>query len=171
MQRCLITSALLAGALFVIAAVTTDSGHWQVAQAASTPAASTQAPSGEVEEEQRSPEEKMRRRFPQPARVRDLIGLPVLDWRDNTLGYVQRVVRTGDGKILLIVRYGGWFGWIGWWQRPVAVPLERVALIGAHVAALDMPVDEFRTAPTWQPSADSHDLGADESIRVAITRR
>ena len=113
----------------------------------------------------------MRRRFPHPARVRDLIGLPVLDGWDNTLGYVQRVVRTRDGKIQLIVRYGGWFGWIGWWQRPVAVPIELVALLGPHVAALDMPPEQFRTAPTWQPSADVNEIGPDETVRVALTRR
>ena len=113
----------------------------------------------------------MRRRLPQPARVRDLIGLPVLDWRDNTLGYVQRIVRTRDGKIQLIVRYGGWFGWIGWWQRPVAVPIEVVALIGPHVGALDMTTEQFRTAPTWQPSEDSTEIAGDETIAVAIARR
>jgi hypothetical protein len=113
----------------------------------------------------------MRRRFPQPARVGALIGLPVLDWSDNTLGYVQRVVRTRDGKIQLIVRYGGWFGWIGWWQRPVAVPIEVVALLGRHVAALEMTPEQFRTAPTWQPSGDVSEIPTDETIRVAITRR
>ncbi|MPZ40447.1 MAG: hypothetical protein GEU95_20825 [Rhizobiales bacterium] len=166
MRRYLITSALLAGVLFVIGAVVPDSARWPAAQAAST-----QTPSDQVEEENLSPEEKMRRRFPQPARVRDLVGLPVLDWRDNALGYVQRVVRTSDGKIQLIVRYGGWFGWIGWWQRPVAVPIERVALLGPHVAALDMSPEQFRMAPTWQPPAGSSDVGPDEAIRVAITRR
>jgi len=135
-------------------------------------AESTQPSNAEqTKEEQLSPEEQMRRRFPQPARVRDLIGLPVLDWSDNTLGYVQRVVRTSDGKIQLIVRYGGWFGWIGWWQRPVAVPIELVALIGPHVGALDMTPEQFRTAPTWQPSADVSEIGPDETIHVAITRR
>jgi hypothetical protein len=163
MSRCPITSALLAAALFVIGGVLADSP----ARAASTQPANTE-PS---KEEQLSPEEQMRRRFPQPARVRDLIGLPVLDWSDNTLGYVQRVVRTSDGKIQLIVRYGGWFGWIGWWQRPVAVPIELVALIGAHVGALDMTPEQFRTAPTWQPSADVSEIGPEETIRVAITRR
>lgn len=113
----------------------------------------------------------MRRRFPQPARVRDLIGLPVLDDYDNTLGYVQRVVRTREGKVRLIVRYGGWFGWIGWWQRPVAVPIELVALLGPHIAALDMTPEQFRAAPTWQPSPDFNEIGPDETIRVALTRR
>jgi hypothetical protein len=113
----------------------------------------------------------MRRRFPQPARVRDLIGLPVLDGYDNTLGYVQRVVRTRDGKIQLIVRYGGWFGWIGWRQRPVAVPIEAVALLGPHVAAMEMTPEQFRAAPTWHESANAIEIGPEETIRVALTRR
>src|SRR5262245_42022429 len=139
MRRCLITSALLTVAFFVIVTVASDSR---------ASAASTQTPSADqATEENLSPEEKMRRRFPQPARVRDLIGRPVLDWRDNTLGYVQQLVRTGDRKIQLIVRYGGWFGWIGWWQRPVAVPIEAVALIGPNVATLDMTTKQFREAP------------------------
>src|SRR5262245_34818858 len=101
MRRCPITSALLSAAFFVIAAVAVES---------SARAASTQTPSADqTAEENLSPEQKMRRRFPHPARVRDLIGKPVLDWRDNTLGHVQQLVRTSDGKIQLIVRYGGWF--------------------------------------------------------------
>jgi hypothetical protein len=163
MGRCPITSALLATAIVVISGVIIDSP----ARAASTQPAGTE----QSKEEKLSPEEAMRRRFPQPARVRDLIGLPVLDWSDNTLGYVQRVVRTSDGKIQLIVRYGGWFGWIGWGQRPVAVPIEVVALLGPHVAALDMMPEQFRTAPTWQPGPDVSDIAPDETIRVAITRR
>lgn len=113
----------------------------------------------------------MRRRWPQPARIRALIGLPLLDYEDNTLGYVQRVVRTKDGKIQLIVRYGGWFGWIGWWQRPVAVPLELVALLGPHVTLVDVGREVLEPAPTWQPSPDVTEIGADETIHVAITRR
>jgi hypothetical protein len=166
MRRCPITSALLGGAIFVIGAVITAAPQ-HPARAASTQPASTE----QAKEERLSPEEQMRRRFPQPARVRDVIGLPVLDWSDNTLGYVQRVVRTRDGKIQLIVRYGGWFGWIGWWQRPVAVPIEVVGLIGPHVGALDMTPDQFRNAPTWQPSADSTEIAGEEVIAVAITRR
>lgn len=56
-----------------------------------------------------SPEERMRRRYPQPVKVGDLIGLPVLDDRDRTLGRVQRLVRAPNGKIRLIVSYGGPF--------------------------------------------------------------
>src|SRR5262245_56189994 len=50
-----------------------------------------------------SPEQKMQRRYPQWVRVGDLIGLPVLDDDDRTLGRVQSVVRAPGGKIQLIV--------------------------------------------------------------------
>jgi PRC-barrel domain len=162
MRQSLLTSALLIAAVFVIGASLTDSP---------ARAASTQPPREQAKEEKLSPEETMRRRFPHPARVRDLIGLPLLDWRDNTLGYVQRIVRTRDGKIQFIVRYGGWFGRIGWWQRPIAVPIEVVALLGPHITLVDIGPEDLRGAPTWQPSPDLAEIGPDETIRVALTRR
>ena len=58
-------------------------------------------------------EERMHRRFPQSVRVGDLIGLPVLDDDDSTIGFVRQVVRTPQGKIRLIVSYSRWFGWFG----------------------------------------------------------
>ena len=125
----------------------------------------------ESKTEPMTPEQKMERRFPHPVRVGFLVGRPVLDGYDNTLGYVQRVIRSSDGKIQLIVRYGGWFGWIGWWQRPVAVPIEVVGMLGQFVAAIDMPPDEFRNAPTWEAAAGTTDIPADETVRVALTKR
>jgi hypothetical protein len=50
-----------------------------------------------------TPEQRMQRRFPQPVRVGDLIGLPVLDDSHRTLGFVHDVVRTPQNKIELIV--------------------------------------------------------------------
>ena len=91
--------------------------------------------------------ERMNRRFPQPVRVGDLIGLPVLDDRSSTLGFVRQVVRTAAGKIKLIVSYSRWFGWFG---RPVAVPIEAVGIEGRQLASLDMSRSEYAVAPTWQ---------------------
>ncbi|MFX5785007.1 PRC-barrel domain-containing protein, partial [Acinetobacter baumannii] len=68
-----------------------------------------------------TPQEKMQRRFPQPVRVGDLVGLPVLDERDVTIGRISQVVRDGQGNILMIVPYGDWATWR---KRPVAVPIE-----------------------------------------------
>jgi hypothetical protein len=110
--------------------------------------------------------ERMNRRFPQPVRVGDLIGLPVLDDRSSTLGFVSQVVRTPAGKIELIVSYSRWFGWFG---RPVAVPIEVVGIEGRQVASLDMPRGEYATAPTWQ-GQDATALPDDASVRIALAR-
>ncbi len=115
-------------------------------------------------------EERMRRRFPQPVRVGDLIGLPVLDDSALTLGYVRKVVRTPQGKIQLIVAYNGWCGWCDLDTRQVAVPIEAVGILGRAIGSLDMPRSEFAKAPTWHdPNATV--LANDDSIQIALARR
>src|SRR5436190_1370494 len=102
----------------------------------------------------RTPEERMARRYPQPVKVGFLIGLPVLDERDATYGYIREVVRTPEGKIVLVVPYRAWFGWAptGWGRKDVAVPIETVAILAHQVAALDFSRDDFAAAPTYMPS-------------------
>lgn len=112
-------------------------------------------------------EARMRMRFPQPVRVGDLIGLPVLDDGDSTLGRVREVVRDPQGKIKLIVSYSRWWGLGG---RPVAVPLEVVGILGRQIAAIDMPRAEFAAAPTWTAGPD-RPIPPEETIRIAVTRR
>jgi hypothetical protein len=114
-----------------------------------------------------SPEAIMSRRFPQKVRVGDLIGLPMLDDNDVTLGHVEHMVRTPEGKIRLIVGYSKWFGWFG---RPVAVPIEVVAILGRQIASLDMPPAEYAAAPTWMAGQDMA-IPDNDIIRIAITRR
>ena len=123
-----------------------------------------------------SAEEKMRRRYPQPVRVGFLIGLPVLDDQDSTIGYIRSVVRTPAGKIQLVVPYGRWFGWVNldgpfaWGRRPVGVPLETVAILGRQVDALDMSREEFDKAPDYAAGKDTP-LAADDVIKIALGRR
>ena len=128
--------------------------------------APTQAPAADAEENL-SPEEKMRRRFPQPVRVGDLIGLPLLDWDDSTIGYVRHVVRTPEGKIQLIVNQGRLFGWGG---RLVQVPIEAVAILARQLDLLDISVEKFRAAPAWS-AASTQPIPSDDMIRIAISRR
>jgi broad specificity phosphatase PhoE len=133
-------------------------------------AASSQNPPGESassETRQLSPEEKMQRRFPQPARVGDLIGLPLLDDDDRTLGHIKHVVKTQAGKLQLIVTHGGFLG-LG--QRLVAVPIEVVAIAGRQLAALDMTRAELDRAPTWNESQATL-VAANDVIRVALYKR
>ncbi len=131
---------------------------------------------GGDQKKEKTPEEVMQARFPQPVRVGHLINLPVLDYDDSTIGYVQQVVRTSGGKIQLIVPYGKWFGWArDWWpftlgRRPVAVPIETVAILALQIDALDMVRSDFDKAPTWIPGPDQT-LPPDEMIKIGIARR
>jgi hypothetical protein len=100
-------------------------------------------------------------------RVGDLIGLPVLDDDDRTLGRISVVARTPQGKIQLVVPYGGF---LGWGTRPVVVPIEVVAIAGRQLAALDMPRRAFNRAPVWD-AAQSTPLAPDDSIRIALYKR
>ncbi len=110
---------------------------------------------------------RMPMRFPQPVRVGDLIGLPVLDDDDSTLGRVREVVRDRQGRIRLVVSYSKWWGWRG---RPVAVPIEVVVILGRQIDAVDMKPAEFAAAPTWVAGADQP-IPPDQIIRIAIGRR
>jgi hypothetical protein len=157
-------AALLLGSAFL----------WQ-AQASSsngTPTVSAEAPA----EKRLSPEDRMKMRFPQPVRVGDLIGLRVNDWNDSIIGYIQQVVRTPAGKIELVVPYHPWFGWIpngsvmDGRRRPVAMPLETVAIRGRQIDALEMSRDDFEAAST-SPLSERSVVPADEQILIAITRR
>ena len=112
-------------------------------------------------------EAKMARRFPQKVKVGDLIGLPVLDDDNSTLGHVHQVVRSPGGNIKLIVTYSRWFGWFG---RPVAVPVEAVAILGKQIASLEMPPAEYKKTPTWVAGTD-RPLPESETIRIALARR
>jgi hypothetical protein len=113
--------------------------------------------------------DRMSRRFPQPVRVGDLIGLPVLDDSASTLGYVQQVVRSTTGQTELIVSYSKWFGWFGWFTRPVAVPIEATGIEGKQIVSLDMPAGEYAAAPTWQGQSATT-LPGDDTIRIALAR-
>ena len=117
-----------------------------------------------------SPAAKMARRWPQKVRVDALVGLPVNDDRDRTLGRVEQVVRAPDGSLKLVVAYNRTFAWFGWFTRPVAVPIEVVALYGRQLASLDMQPAAYAVAPTWTAGADQR-LAGEEVIRVALTKR
>jgi hypothetical protein len=114
-----------------------------------------------------TPEQKMQRRYPQAVKVGDLIGLPILDDDDRTLGRVKSVVRNEGGKIQLIIPYGGF---LGFRQRLVAIPIEVVAIAGRQIAALDMTRAEIDVAPAWSDPA-SQPIAASEIIRIGLYRR
>jgi PRC-barrel domain protein len=126
-----------------------------------------QTPAGADTQDGDSLQTKFNRRFPQEVKVGHLIGMPVLDDNDVTLGYVQKVARTPKGKIELIVSYSKWFGWFG---RPVAVPIEAVAVLARQLDSVEMKPDEYEKAMTWS-QGESQILPESDSVRVALGRR
>jgi hypothetical protein len=97
-----------------------------------------------------------------PVRVADLIDLPVVDENKLTMGRVRAVVRTGEGKIQLLLPLGGLFGF---GERLVPIPIESVALSGPQVTVVDMPPDRFQKSATWYGS-NSEALAAAETVSV-----
>lgn len=132
--------------------------------------AAPQEPSADAAAKNLTPEQRMNRRYPQPVKVGFLIGLPVLDQKDSTYGYIRDVARTGDGKVVLVVPYRAWLGWAptDWGRKTVAVPIETVAILARQVAALDFSREDFAAAPAY---AGGTSLAAEETIRIAVYRR
>lgn len=118
-----------------------------------------------------TPEQRMEKRYPQPVKVGFLIGLPVLDEGDSTYGYIREVARTPEGRIVLVVPYRAWLGWAptDWGRKPVAVPIETVAILARQVAALEFSSADFAAAPAYAGAGTA--LGTNEVIRIGVTRR
>jgi hypothetical protein len=77
----------------------------------------------------------------------------------------------GDGKIALVVPHRAWLAWapLDWGRKPVAVPIETVAILARQVAALEFSRADFAAAPAY--AGGGTPLAPDESIRIAVYRR
>ena len=117
-----------------------------------------------------SPAARYARRWPQKVKVGALVGLPVNDDDDRTLGHIRQVVKAPDGGIKLIVDYNRTFGWFGWFTKPVAVPLEAVAIYGRQVASREMQPPEYKAATPWVEGRDER-LADGDTVRIALMRR
>jgi hypothetical protein len=159
----LVTATVLFVGLIVaaLAAIPATSRPLMVAQAMVPPTGMMDA------QHPTPPNERYLKRFPQPARVGDLIGLPVLDLNSSTLGHVRQVVRTPLGEREFIIEYSRWWGWFG---RPVAVPLEVLGLEGRQLRSFDWSPREYAVTPTWHDSGATP-LPPGASVRVALGRQ
>jgi hypothetical protein len=115
-----------------------------------------------------SPSEAAAQRYPQPVRVGDLIRRQVLRpvEQQNVLGRVAGVVRRENGAVLIVVETGGVLGFN---TRPVAVPVEAVALLGEYVALVGLTPGQLGALPLFDP-AGTAPVPPDETIRVGLVR-
>ena len=112
--------------------------------------------------------EQAARRFPQPVRVGDLIDRQVLQPTpaQHVLGRVAAINRNDKGGVDVVVRFGGFFGF---GARPIAVPVEAVALLGEHVVVMDFTPQQLRDFPTLA-EANGKAIAPNETIRVGLTK-
>jgi hypothetical protein len=106
------------------------------------------------------------KRFPQPVRVGDLIHRRVLQPLESrpVLGRVDSVVRQSDGKIAIIVDYGGLLGLGG---RLIAVPADAMVLLGDEMEILDFAPRELDQFPTFR-GGTSPAIPAESRIQVGL---
>ncbi len=108
------------------------------------------------------------RRFPQQVRVGDLLHRDVLQpvESQNVLGSVRSVVRDGAGGLEVVVNFGGV---LGFGARPIAVPVDAMALVGDVMEIVAFTPKELRAFPTFSPDGTVA-LAPDAVIRVGLAK-
>ena len=108
------------------------------------------------------------RRFPQPVRVGDLLRRTVLQPTEAQpkLGRVRDIVARADGAISVVMEYGGLFGF---GARPIAVPVEAMALLGEYVQVVGFTPAQLDALATFD-GAGATPLPPDRVIRVGLAK-
>lgn len=108
------------------------------------------------------------RRFPQPVRVGDLLRRKVLRPLESqpSLGTVRAVVARPDGMVEVVLDYGGIFGFF---TRPIAVPVEAMALLGQYMVMSGFTPEQLEALPDFEETRATP-LAADAIIRVALAK-
>lgn len=115
-----------------------------------------------------TPTEAASRRFPQSVRVGDLLKRQVLEPKESqpTLGWVRQIVKQPDGAIKIVVDYGGRFGFL---NRPIAVPVEAMVLLGQYMEIVDFTPAQLDKFPKFD-GAGTMPVPPDSIIKVGLAR-
>ena len=65
------------------------------------------------------------------------------------LGHVRLLVRDSKGQIMVVIDFGGFFGF---GSRLIAIPADAMVLVGQDVEVVAFTPDELRGFPTFTPS-------------------
>jgi hypothetical protein len=113
-------------------------------------------------------EESAAMRFPQPVRVGDLLRREVLRpvESQDILGYVREVVRDGDGRVMVVMDFGGF---LGFGSRPIAIPVNAMVLLGQDMEVVAFTPEQLRQFPTFSPSGTTP-VPPDVIIKVGLAK-
>ncbi len=108
------------------------------------------------------------RRFPQPVRIKDLLKRQVVRPLESRpiLGRVREVVKQADGTIDIVVNFGGE---LGFFTRPIAVPVDAMVVVGDYLEILDFTPDQLKQFKTFDGTGTTP-LAPDSVIRVGLAR-
>lgn len=107
-------------------------------------------------------------RFPQPVRVGDLLGRDVLRpvESQDVLGHVREVVRDSQGQILVVIDFGGFFGFR---SRPIAVPVDAMVLLGQDMEVVAFTPNQLGNFPVFLSSGTTR-VPDDAVIKVGLAK-
>jgi hypothetical protein len=107
-------------------------------------------------------------RFPQPVRVGDLLGRDVLRpvESQDVLGHVREVVRDSQGQILVVIDFGGFFGFH---SRPIAVPVDAMVLLGQDMEVVAFTPNQLGHFPVFLSSGTTR-VPDDAVIKVGLAK-
>jgi hypothetical protein len=107
-------------------------------------------------------------RFPQPVRVGDLLGRDVLRpvESQDVLGHVREVVRDSQGQILVVIDFGGFFGFR---SRPIAVPVDAMVLLGQDMEVVAFTPNQLGHFPVFLSSGTTR-VPDDAVIKVGLAK-
>ena len=106
------------------------------------------------------------RRSARPVPAGTLIGRTVLQPTENkpVPGYVTRIVCSSDGSVQIVMAYGGLFGF---GARPIAVPLDAMALLGSDLELLDFTPDQLSGFPDFT-GAGTAPVASGDTVRAVL---
>jgi len=107
-------------------------------------------------------------RFPQPVRVGDLLHREVLRpvESQDVLGRVRELVRDSSGRILVVIDFGGVFGF---GSQPIAVPVDAMVLLGQDMEVVAFTPQQLQRFPTFSPSGTTP-ISGDSIIKVGLAK-
>ena len=108
------------------------------------------------------------KRFPQPVKVGDLIGRQVLRHLGNqpTIGFVSDVVAGADESVVVVIDLGGRFAFS---RRPVAVPVEAMALNGQFLEVNAYTPEQLAALPTFSATG-KNSVPTDTMLSLALSK-